>query len=406
MGTETQTNTDIKQEDLVRALDHIEKKWDELERFTPKDKATLVGLPYPYIVSGSPSESGFAFNEMYYWDSYLTAQGLLASNKLDLAKGMLENLMHLMVRFGIIPNANRFYLTGRSQPPFLSSYIFDIFSRTQDIMWLRSSIQIAQTEYENVWLSSKHPNWRNVFQGLSRYYDINLVHELAEAESGWDTTDRFDHKCLQYLPIDLNCLLYKYETDFAAAHGLFGDEPSAHKWQMKAAQRAKAINELMWDKEKGFFFDYNFIEGKKSPHWTLAAYYSLWCGLASQTQADSLASHIERFLHKGGLVTTLDEEADYLHKHGKIQWTYPNGWAPLHWIAIHGLENYGHQALAEKIAKAWLKTNVNYFLNHGVFREAYNVVEADKLPVAGLYPPQLGFGWTNSTFVDLAKRYL
>ena len=54
-------------------------------------------------------------------------------------------------------------------------------------------------------------------KGLSRYYDINMLHDLAEAESGWDMTTRFNRRCLDYLPVDLNSLLYKYETDFTKA---------------------------------------------------------------------------------------------------------------------------------------------------------------------------------------------
>ena len=51
----------------------------------------------------------------------------------------------------------------------------------------------------------------------------------------------------------------------------------------------------------------------------------------------------ERFLRAGGVVTTLVSTGE--------QWDSPNGWAPLQWMTIRGLENYGHHALAEDIAR-------------------------------------------------------
>jgi alpha,alpha-trehalase len=66
-----------------------------------------------------------------------------------------------------------------------------------------------------------------VYEGLSRYYDVNYLNDLAEAESGWDYTPRFNHKALNYLPVDLNSLLYKYERDFAYVERILENEAEA-----------------------------------------------------------------------------------------------------------------------------------------------------------------------------------
>jgi alpha,alpha-trehalase len=90
----------------------------------------------------------------------------------------------------------------------------------------------------------------------------------------------------------------------------------------------------------------------------------------------------------------------------KTQWSFPNGWAPLNWIVIEGLKNYGYDIEAEQIAHKWLHANLFWYERHGVFLEKYNVVRPHKPPVEGLYPSQTGFGWTNAIFVRLAKEYL
>lgn len=388
---------------IAQALNYIEDRWDSLERYNPDDKGTLVGLPYPYIVPSAHSGSGFSFDEMYYWDSFFIAQALLMTNKEDLASGMLENLLYMAKRFDIIPNGNRYYFTGRSQPPLLTTYVLDVFKTTEDLIWLQDSMAVAEYEYTTVWMGSQQPNWRNVFHGLSRYYDINLVNSLAEAESGWDMTTRFNDKCLEYIPIDLNSLLYKYEIDFAEASELQGDQATADAWKDRASERAETINQYLWDDKNKFFFDYNYEKNHFSSVWSLASFYPLWAGLASDEQAKHLVKHLEKFMDKGGLLTTLptkNKGGD--HKH---QWAHPNGWAPLHWIVVKGLERYGYNDLAKNIGQKWLETNTDYYERHGVFREAYNVANPASAPEAGLYPPQIGFGWTNAVYINFAIDY-
>ncbi len=388
------------------ALDYIEHKWRELRRFEPENKGTLIGLPYPYIVPSARASSGFTFDEMYYWDSYLIAQGLLRGKHKKLASGMLENLMYMGRKFDIIPNGSRLYYTSRSQPPILTSYIMDIYEYKKDLVWLQQSIATAEYEYNTVWMADKQPNWRNVFHGLSRYYDINVIDGLAEAEAGWDTTTRFSDACLSYIPIDLNSLLYKYESDFARASSLLGDMSSSERWERKATERKETVNNYLWNEEKGFYFDYNFHKEKQGEIWSLAGFYPLWTGMASEEQAARLVHNLDKFMQVGGLSTTTKPTEIPVEGTPNHQWSYPNGWAPLHWLVVRGLERYGYHEQAGEIARKWLETNMAYFLEHGVFREAYNVTNIDRTPEPGLYPPQLGFGWTNGVFVDLAVSYL
>lgn len=390
---------------IAAAFAYIEQKWPELTHNQPVDDGTLVGLPYPFVVPSTKSDTGFSFQEMYYWDSYFIAQGLIASGHDELVGGILENLIYLSRRYHIIPNASRTYFTGRSQPPFLTSFIFDIYhDQDKDEAWLAERLHVAEREYENVWISKSHPNWRNVFEGLSRYYDINLLDHLAEAESGWDMTTRFQGNCLSYIPIDLNCLLYKYEMDFAEGAEITKDHDSAEVWRKRAQSRAAAVTKYLWDDEKGFFFDFDYITMQQSEVWSLASYYALWSGLATSDQAQKIVENLRHFKHEGGLTAT--RSPNEYSGDTPTQWAYPNGWAPLHWLVIEGLSKYGYQDEAEEIARTWIGNNLDHFINNNVFREAYNVVDPTLPPRPGVYPPQLGFGWTNAAFVHLSKKYL
>jgi alpha,alpha-trehalase len=395
-------------EDVELAREYIREYWSQLERFHPKDDESLLGLPKPYLVPSYAEHTGFDYNELYYWDSYFMVQGMLDKEHEELVTGILENLLALFARFKVIPNASRTYLTGRSQPPFLTTFIFDVYQEFDPgDGWLKLAMDIAKQEYETVWMGQKKPNERLVHKGLSRYYDINYLHDLAEAESGWDMTPRFNRRALNYLPVDLNALLYKYETDFARYARIIGDKRDAARWEDLAAQRAKTMKSLMWSTTRGMYFDYDYKKGKRGNVASLATFFPMWAGMVTKTEAEALVKALRRFENKGGLATTDSlPMGQFVLGAMPTQWAYPNGWAPLQYIVIKALERYGYHKDARRIATKWLKTNLHWYNQHGVFLEKYNVVSPDKPPAKGVYPSQEGFGWTNGVFERLCQDYV
>jgi alpha,alpha-trehalase len=396
-------------EDVQAAREYIEKYWKRLERFHPKDDESLLGVPKPYLVPSHEEGASFDYNELYYWDSFFMVQGMLADpERQAMVSGILEDLMHLFMRFKAVPNASRTYLTGRSQPPFLTTFIYDVYSAYgKDKQWLRTAMQLAKQEYTTVWLGTRKPNERLVYKGLSRYYDINHLHDLAEAESGWDMTPRFGRKALNYLPVDLNALLFKYEMDFARTARAFGDKREAAKWEQAAQARKETMDELMWDQTRGLYYDYNYVKEKRGNISSLAAYYPMWAGMVTEKQAAAMVKSLRRFENKGGLATTdALPLGQYVPGSIPVQWAFPNGWAPLHFIVVEGLLKYGYHEDARRIAMKWLKTNLDWFNTHGVFLEKYNVVNPEKPPQKGVYPSQTGFGWTNAVFERFCQQFI
>jgi len=396
-------------DDVSEARNYIKHFWVNLERYHPHDEETLLGLPNPYLVPAHDPTSSFNFDEQYYWDSYFMVQGMLKDPaKKELVMGILENLFALLKRYKMIPNASRTYLMGRSQPPLLTSFIFDVYDAYGlDSRWLAQAIGYAQLEYETVWMGTVKPFDHQVHRGLSRYYDINVLNDLAEAESGWDMTTRFNRRVLQYLPVDLNALLYKYEADFARAAHILGELGEQVAWEQKAQARKDTMNELMWSKLRGLYFDYNYQKDKKSVVPSLASYVPLWAGMVDADQTEALIKSLRRFDAPGGLVTT-DEQPlkSAMPQRTPAQWAYPNGWAPLHFFVVQGLEKYQHSVEAKRIALKWLKTNNNWFQAHGVFLEKYNMIQPNKDPLEGVYPSQTGFGWTNAIFERFCQDYI
>jgi alpha,alpha-trehalase len=82
-----------------------------------------------------------------------------------------------------------------------------------------------------------------------------------------------------------------------------------------------------------------------------ATLYPLFFGVATPEQSRAVAAAVrDRLLQPDGLATTTARTGE--------QWDAPNGWAPLQWIAIEGLNIHGHTALAREIALRWMRENV------------------------------------------------
>jgi alpha,alpha-trehalase len=131
----------------------------------------LLYLPNKYVVPGG------RFNEMYGWDSYFILLGLLHDGRIELAHGMVENFFFEIEHYGSLLNANRTYYLTRSQPPFLSSMIRDVYAaqlsvkgtnRKQADAWLERAYGYAMRDH-NLWLSDFH---RAGDTGLARYFDL------------------------------------------------------------------------------------------------------------------------------------------------------------------------------------------------------------------------------------------
>ena len=115
---------------------HIAALWPMLTRTpdTSRARSTLLPLPFPYVVPGG------RFREVYYWDSYFTMLGLVQSKRTELVRSMLDNFAHLITTVGHLPNGNRVYYLGRSQPPFFAAMVGLYADATDTVQADRKSV--------------------------------------------------------------------------------------------------------------------------------------------------------------------------------------------------------------------------------------------------------------------------
>jgi len=423
----------VKVEEGLSLKAHIEQLWDVLQRKADakQPNSSLLPLPKPYIVPGG------RFREIYYWDSYFTMLGLIESKRYGLVENMLDNFKYLIDTYGHIPNGNRSYYVSRSQPPFFALMV-DLLAQQRGNAIYKKYYPALEKEY-NWWMQGEKDlkngeSFRRVVRLddgsiLNRYFDdkkapreesyaedvatfaqtkdsTTFTNLRAGAESGWDFSSRWFGDTLHLttvettniIPVDLNSLLYAYEKILSKAASVGKATSKSEFYKQRAEKRKAAIQKYCWNEEKGFFFDYNFVKDQTTDKWSAAGAMPLFANVATKEQSNAAQKNIrERLLKDGGIATTA--------YHTGQQWDAPNGWAPLQYITVKGLINYGHDALAKTIAERWMTVNEKVFATTGKMLEKYNVEDTNLESGGGEYPTQDGFGWSNGVYLKFNAMF-
>jgi len=420
-------------------VSHIKNLWPVLRRNPDKivEGSSLLPLPYAYIVPGG------RFGEIFYWDSYFTMLGLKESGENEMIENMIKNFAYLIETYGHIPNGNRTYFLSRSQPPFFSLMV-DLLAEIKGdsiyktylpalekeySFWMEGSDKIKTgTSYKSIvrlkdstllnryWDESTTPRQESYREDIltaekSKRNKIEMYQHLrSAATSGWDFSSRWfaDSKNIitiqttDFIPVDLNALLYNLELVIAKAKAMQGDESAAGIFRNNAEKRMVAVDKYCWNKTLKYYVDYNVKKAKPSDIVTPAGMYP-FCffpqrqGYLSVLGRQASEAVKAQLLQPGGIVTSI-------HKTGE-QWDAPNGWAPLQWMTIWGLDRSGQRELAREAAERWIKLNVKVFEETGKLMEKYDVMDIQKPAGGGEYPSQDGFGWTNGVLLKLISLY-
>ncbi|CAH6660100.1 alpha,alpha-trehalase [Pseudocitrobacter vendiensis] len=410
---------------------HIDGLWPVLTRTseTAEKWSSLLPLPKPYVVPGG------RFREVYYWDSYFTMLGLAESGHWDKVADMVANFAYEIDTWGHIPNGNRSYYLSRSQPPFFSLMVELLAKHDSDAL----KTYLPQMEKEHAyWMDgaeSLQPGDANkrvvkLRDGtlLNRYWDDNdtprpeswlddvttakknpnrpateIYRDLrSAAASGWDFSSRWMDNPQQLdtirttsiVPVDLNALMFKMEKLIAEGSKAAGDTAKSQQYDTEANARQKAIEKYLWNDREGWYADYDLKSHKVRNQLTAAALFPLYVNAASHERATKMAAVTNsRLLKPGGITTTTINSGQ--------QWDAPNGWAPLQWVAVEGLQNYGQEKVAMDVTWRFLSNVQHTYDKEKKLVEKYDITSTGTGGGGGEYPLQDGFGWTNGVTLKM-----
>lgn len=412
-----------------------------------------------YVVPGG------RFNEVYGWDTDFIAMGLIAAGKLELVRGLIKHHLVEIQLYGRVLNANRTYYLTRGQPPLfmhlVRSYAESLApkERLAQRAFLQECVRAGILEYETVWTKEPHLT----ANGLSRYFDPRkhfppetepghfdmivqpyadaagitveaymqgfndgtiansdltafVMHDGAVRESGHDTTNALVGNAAHLNPTCLNSMLAKAEEDTAAllrtvCDGVLqlADRVTTPKeWEERLEKRKTLMQDLLWNKERGCFDDYNIAEEQREPYTSPRNLLPLWAGVATPEQARHMVENILPLLEFEGGLASSDEASrgPVTPEHPQRQWDYPAGWAPHQMLVWDGLERYGFHDEAQRLIYKWLHMITKNWLRTRRIVEKYDVVTATEEFHAEYgnvgadmdLEEGAGFGWTNASY--------
>ncbi len=254
---------------------------------------------------------------------------------------------------------------------------------------------LAWAELESYHITGDRERLGRVYEPLVRYYRA-LQKYLRQGNglymTDWASMDNSPRNAFLKgggCAIDTSSQMALFGRNLATIAESLGKAPEAAGFAREADELGAAINALMWDPARRFYFDLT-LEGKRAPVKTIAGFWPLLAGVASAAQADDLVMELENpatfnRLHRAP--TLAADQAGYDPAGG-----YWRGavWAPTTTMVIRGLEHYGRGALGREIALNHLAAMGEVFQKTGTVWENY----APDAPAPGRPAKSDFVGWS------------
>ncbi|XP_034180752.2 trehalase isoform X2 [Osmia lignaria lignaria] len=426
---------------------YLNEIWKDLARKMSDDveihpeRHSLIYVKNGFIIPGG------RFKEFYYWDSYWVIEGLLLSDMYQTARGMIDNFVYMVEKYGFIPNGGRIYYLMRSQPPLLHLMVSRYLDFTGDYKYLGIILPTLEKEFA-FWQQQKMievtKDGRTYKMGHyvvnsarprpeSYREDYNMAQELPEkdrdffynnikagAESGWDFSNRW---CLtnnknaplsllnistQYIiPVDLNAILQQNGRLLSEFHSLLGNSAKAQYYAKIATELQLAIDNVLWNEDEGIWFDYDMSHKVPRKTFYPSNLAPLYTRSYNRNQREKYALSVVKYLKLqtidsffGGTPTSLNYTGE--------QWDFPNAWPPLQSFIVMGLYWTGvREAMefADELASRWLSSNYAGFVETGQMFEKYDSSIPGQGGGGGEYNVQTGFGWTNGVVLEFLNTF-
>jgi alpha,alpha-trehalase len=152
------------------------------------------------------------------------------------------------------------------------------------------------------------------------------------------------------------------------------------------------MEQYLWHEESGTFRDYDFVNQTHSSTACLATYHALWAGWCSPEKAFASSRSFAAVEFPFGIAVCAPQTRAETY-----QWDYPNGWPPLFWTTISGLNSYGFAEDAQRIAQKYVDLCLTNFAHNGQLWEKFDVTTGEV--AGGEYDAQPMLGWSAGVFL-------
>ncbi len=360
-------------------------------------------LHHPFLNPG-----GTYLDQLWDWDSYWVARGLfdladwrddaaLASSVLSHGQGSLRNILNHQGGNGSLPilmrpdNPDVFGCCDGKKP--FSNPAKPIFAQFTDLLYRRSGDQHWLREVTER-LDAYYAYWEERFLTPSGLYVW-----ATDAAIGVDNDPTtYGRPFFSSANLLLNCFLYKDLKTAAELCNKGGGEKRSQKLGAQADRLGASIRRHCWDEQDGFFYS---VDTQCRDHradlippdqprgmdmsWNCLplkvkmfhGFLPLWCGLASEAQAQAMVRRYltaEHFLGDAGCRTLSRQERFY---DPETESSNPSNWlGPVWTIATYlvwlGIRSYGFRDEADILARSTLNLLAGDIEASGSVHEQYH----------------------------------
>ena len=186
-----------------------------------------------------------------------------------------------------------------------------------------------------------------------------------------------------------NSLLCRSERDMAEMARILGEDPTP--FEERAKKTAQAIEEKLWDEERGIYVDYDLVSGRSIQVYFAANFSPLFAGIPDESRAKRLIDALENdgFGLSDESITPVPSYD--IHGLGFSPVTYWRGpvWLNINWFLMHGLEDYGYREHADR-----LRTSIIELCREEGFHEYFD-------PLTGQGHGSDLFSWSAAFLIDV-----
>ncbi|HVT95964.1 MAG TPA: trehalase family glycosidase, partial [Acidobacteriaceae bacterium] len=192
---------------------------------------------------------------------------------------------------------------------------------------------------------SRYDDWfwrrRNTGDGLLVWYNPE--------ESGWDNAARL--LPLPVKTVDGSTMAYLLRKMLAASARQLALPDEAAKYEQRAEQTARSINEQMWDDTTGFYYDLS-LDGQRRREKSPAGFLPLMAGIVSEDRGKRLAEHLrdaKEFATSAPVPTVSLDDPEYDPR--TWGWNGPS-WIPSNWLVMESFARAGMVDDSNRIMQA------------------------------------------------------
>lgn len=298
-------------------------------------------------------------DSIWSWDNCFNAMALAASHP-QLAIDQLLIERDFQDADGAYPDAvnDGFAHYNFSKPP-VQGITYRWIQHNVPRFWTKTRLKPF---YESV---SRFTQW---WLDHRRWPESALCHYLHGNDSGWDNSTIFDQGAPLQSP-DLAAFLIVQMDTLADMAQRLGDEQAANHWQQQTRQMQEALINNLWDGQR--FNARLAASGEKVLADSLIPCMPVVLGQRLPAAVrQQLINEIERFITPWG-VATEDPQSNKFTEDG--YWRGPV-WAPSTMLIVNGLMECREKALAQRIAKGFVKA-----CEHGGFAENFSALSGNGL---------------------------